>query len=89
MLTITSIPPNLSQASAISLVAGFVFEPVQDPGPREDRVFEDQGLFAEQVFLSYAGDGFGLQAGKFNPHSAWHGIVRPGFTAPILLKITS
>lgn len=53
--------------SAISLVAGFVFEPVQDPGPREDRVFEDQGLFAEQVFLSYAGDGFGLQAGKFNP----------------------
>ncbi len=53
--------------SAISLVAGFVFEPVQDPGPREDRVFEDQGLFAEQVFLSYSGEGFGVQAGKFNP----------------------
>ncbi len=48
-----------------SIEAGLVFENVNDPV--DDRFFEDQGLFIEQLFLQYAGDNFTVIAGKFNP----------------------
>jgi hypothetical protein len=54
-----------------SIVAGLVFENVNDPV--DDRFFEDQGLFIEQLFLQYSGDNFNVIAGKFNPvfGAAW------------------
>lgn len=65
--TFAVIEPEVSLqfSRTISVEAGFVFENVRDPVG--DRFFEDQGLFVEQLFLQYAGDGFALKAGKFNP----------------------
>jgi hypothetical protein len=62
----------------LSLEAGFVLEPVQDPDPGDDRVFEDHGLYAEELYVNYAGDGFDVYAGKFNPSfgTAWD--IAPG-----------
>jgi hypothetical protein len=46
----------------------FTFEPVLDPGPGEDRFFEDEGLYAEELFANVAlGRGVNLFGGKFNP----------------------
>lgn len=44
------------------------FEAVQDPGPGEDRFFDDHGLFAERLTLDYEGEHLALHAGKFGPH---------------------
>jgi len=57
----------------------FTFEPVLDPGPGEDRFFEDQGLYAEELFANVAlGRGVNVFGGKFNPAfgKAWD--VTPG-----------
>jgi hypothetical protein len=46
----------------------FTFEPVRDPGPGEDRFFEDEGLYAEELFANVAlGHGVNVFGGKFNP----------------------
>lgn len=76
----TTTEPYLSFKATrrLSLEAGFVLEPVRDPEPGEDRVFDDHGLYAEQLFLNYAGGGFDLYGGKFNPSfgTAWD--IAPG-----------
>lgn len=53
--------PNLS-----ILVHG-VLEPVQGPGPRDDRAFDDEGLFIEDLYVAYETGPFALRAGKFTP----------------------
>lgn len=65
--TFLTIEPEISfrLSENFSIEAGLVFEPIK--GATDDRFLEDQGLFVEQLFLSYQGEGFGLKAGKFNP----------------------
>ncbi len=57
-----------------SFTAHGVLEVVRDPGPGEDRVFEDHGFFLEELHYDYTGDGFSLIVGKFAPNfgQAWY-----------------
>jgi hypothetical protein len=61
-----------------SIQAGFVFEPVTDADPGQNRVFDDHGLYAEQLYAQLDLAPFRLFAGKFNPAfgKAWD--VTPG-----------
>jgi hypothetical protein len=61
-----------------SLHGTFIFEPVLDADPGEDRFFEDHGLYAEELYAQLTLAPFGLYAGKFNPAfgKAWD--VTPG-----------
>ena len=52
------------------------FEPVEDS--EGDSVFENQGLFAEELKLHYAGDTFSVYAGKFNPVFSSAAGLAPG-----------
>jgi len=59
--------------------ASLTFEPVLDPGPGEDRFFEDEGLYAEELYAKVTlGGGISVLGGKFNPlfGKAWD--VTPG-----------
>jgi hypothetical protein len=49
-----------------SLVTGLVVEPVEDRLPREDRYFEDHGLYVEQLYGKVNVGSLELFAGKFN-----------------------
>ena len=44
-----------------------VIETVGDAEKFENRMFEDIGLYMEDLYLEYAGDRFGAKAGKLNP----------------------
>ncbi|MFQ5763567.1 MAG: hypothetical protein ACE5GT_01445 [Rhodospirillales bacterium] len=77
----TKIEPGftLTPLKGVSIDAGLVFEPVQDPAvPGDDRVFDDQGLFVEVLTLAYARDWLTLSGGKMHVNfgSAWD--VAPG-----------
>ena len=50
-----------------SLHGAFVFEPVLDPGPGDDRFFDDEGLFIEQLYGQIDLAPVSIFAGKFNP----------------------
>jgi len=65
----TTIEPYLAlQATPwLSLEAGLVFEPVRDPGPNEDRAFEDEGFYAEQLLARFHFGPLEIYGGKFNP----------------------
>ena len=54
----------LHLSPAWSVQTGLVLEPVR--GLTDDRAFDDQGLYVEQLFLNYDGGWFSLYAGKFN-----------------------
>jgi hypothetical protein len=64
----TTIEPaiTIGFTPQLSLEAGLGLEPVLDLDGH-DRAFKDEGLYAEQLFLQYATDRWGLRAGKFNP----------------------
>jgi hypothetical protein len=70
LFTLTETTVVLEALPGLKVVAHGVLEPVEDPEAREDRVFEDHGLFMEELFLEYAHEtnfgGLGLKAGKFN-----------------------
>ena len=55
-------------------------KPIRKADPDEDRVFDDHGLFAEKLYVSYTGDWFSLLDGKFTPNfgRAWDGGEAPG-----------
>ena len=42
-------------------------EPVQEPAPGDDAWFEDQGVFVEELLLTYENGPFEAVAGKFSP----------------------
>lgn len=57
----------------------FTFEPVLDPGPGEDRFFEDHGLYAEELYGAVVlGHGVGVFGGKFNPAFGQAWDIAPG-----------
>jgi hypothetical protein len=51
----------------LALYADLIFEPIADPEEGKSRYFDDQGLYAEQVFMAYENEVVLLKAGKFNP----------------------
>jgi hypothetical protein len=63
----TTISVGAYFSERFSLHGTFIFEPVLDPEPGEDRVFEDHGLYAEELYAKLTFDPFELYAGKFNP----------------------
>ncbi|WP_417515406.1 hypothetical protein [Minwuia sp.] len=65
-----TIEPNLFLhfTDHVFINAGLTFEAVRDPGPQEDRVFQDHGIFAEVLTLNYETDRFGVYIGKFGPN---------------------
>jgi len=56
-----------------SLQSGLVLEPVANTQPGENRVFDQHGLYAEQLYLLFEQDAYALFGGKFNPSfgTAW------------------
>ena len=66
LFTTTEPALGLYLLPGLSIQAGLVLEPVKDPAARDDRFFEDHGLFAEQLYLTYEQDAFSLYGGKFN-----------------------
>lgn len=63
----TTVTVGAYFSQRFSLHGTFVFEPVLDPEPGEDRFFEDHGLYAEELYAKLTFDPFELYAGKFNP----------------------
>lgn len=59
-----------------SLRTGLVFEPVEDPD--DDRFFQDQGVFAEELFLEYDFGAASVAVGKFNPGFGFAWDLAPG-----------
>jgi hypothetical protein len=62
----------------LSLLVHGVLEPVKDPGPLDDRYFEDHGFYLEEIKLQYDADwifGFG---GKFAPNFGLAWDTAPG-----------
>lgn len=62
----------------LSLLVHGVLEPVKDPGPQDDRYFEDHGFYLEEIVVQYDADwifGFG---GKFAPNFGLAWDTAPG-----------
>lgn len=71
----TKIEPAIKVALSPewSVNALFVLQPIRDPGPDDDRVFEDHGLFAEELHVDYETDRLAVSVGKLTPNfgKAW------------------
>ncbi|MEM9125391.1 MAG: hypothetical protein AAGB28_06410 [Pseudomonadota bacterium] len=59
-----------------SLQSTLVFEPVEDA--TSDRFFEDQGLYAEELFFGYDFGSAAVAIGKFNPSFGFAWDLAPG-----------
>jgi len=59
-----------------SIQSTLVFEPVEDA--TSDRFFEDQGLYAEELYLAYDFGLASVAAGKFNPSFGFAWDLAPG-----------
>lgn len=57
---------GLSFTERFALESVLLVEIFDDPAPGENSVFEDHGLFAEELKLAYYGDSWSVFAGKFN-----------------------
>lgn len=67
---------EFSEATRIS--ASLTFEPIRDPGPNDDREFEDQGLYLEELYLFHDFGPASAVAGKFNPAFGFAWDIAPG-----------
>lgn len=61
---------TLSFTENLSLNTELTLEAQRDPGPAEDRVFQDHGLAVSVLTLNYDTNRFGVYAGKFGPNFA-------------------
>ena len=68
LFTKTEPAATIHLAPGLSLFVHAVLEQVTAANPGEDRVFENQGLFIEDLYLAYEGDWFALKGGKFTPN---------------------
>lgn len=68
----------LEVIEGLSLTAHSVFEPVRDPEPGEDRAFEDEGLYLQDLFAQYETDRFSVLGGKFTPNFGRAWDIAPG-----------
>ena len=62
----------------LTLVGHAVIEPVRDPDAGEDRAFEDEGIFVEDLYVDYAFGRYGLRGGKFTPAVGGGWDITPG-----------
>lgn len=69
---------ELRLGKGFALKSLFVFEPVRHPGPGEDRVLEDHGLYAKELYGTYERDRFAVRAGKFGQKFGIAWDVAPG-----------
>jgi len=69
---------SIGLSESFSIEAGFVLEPVSDPGPGGSRRFDDEGLFVETFLLRWARGRYSLHAGKFNPAFGFAWDLAPG-----------
>jgi len=76
---LTDVRQKTEAGLTLSLPHGFslgglaVFESVRDARPNEDRYFDDNGLYIQELFLEWQGGRFGVKAGKFGQNfgTAW------------------
>ncbi|WP_416897205.1 MAG: hypothetical protein ACMVY4_17190 [Minwuia sp.] len=61
---------TLQFSETVSLNTELTLEAQRDPGPKEDRVFQDHGLAVSVLTLNYDGERFGVYGGKFGPNFA-------------------
>lgn len=78
LFTLTEPVVVLHFTPELSLLAHAVVETVIDPGPGDDRIFDDHGLLMEELHLTYATDRFSVFAGKFAPNFGIGWDVAPG-----------
>jgi hypothetical protein len=57
---------SLGLSERVSVESVVLLEIFDDPPPGADSVFDDHGLFAEELVMAYHGDSWSLLAGKFN-----------------------
>ncbi len=62
----------------LTLFGHAVIEPVRDPNAGEDRAFEDEGIFVEDLYVDYAFGRHGLRGGKFAPAFGVAWDITPG-----------
>ncbi len=58
---------SLRLLDPLALYADLIFEPIAGLDDGRNRYFDDQGLFAEQLFLAYQTEAGLVKAGKLNP----------------------
>ena len=63
----SELAPRVTLNKHFSMSGVFVLEPVQAFDAGEDNAFEEQGVFVEEINLSYSQGPVTLKAGKFNP----------------------
>lgn len=78
LFTTIEVGAALSLTEKLAIETALVFEPVQSTDPGDDTVFENEGLFAEELKIAYTDDLFALQAGKFNPSFGMAWDAAPG-----------
>lgn len=61
---------TLQFSETVSINTELVLEAQRDPGPQEDRVFQDHGLAVSVLTINYDGEHFGVYGGKFGPNFA-------------------
>lgn len=62
----------------LSLTTHGVLEPVRDPKPGEDRYFEDEGFYIQDLFLNYDWNNLSVLGGKFTPNFGRAWDIAPG-----------
>ncbi len=78
LTTLTEPQAVLHFTPELSFLVHGVIQAIRDPGPRDDRVFEDHGIFIEDIYLKYATDWFSVFAGKFTPNFGLGWDITPG-----------
>jgi hypothetical protein len=69
---------KLSLTDTLAVQTHLVLEPVQDTDAGDDTEFENEGLFAEELKITYGTEQYGVQAGKFNPTFGMAWDAAPG-----------
>lgn len=79
---VPEITVNLSEQ--LQLFGHFLYEPVEDPSPGSTRWFEDQGLYAEELYAQAEFGAVTVRAGKFDPAFGLAHDDAPGLYGPDL-----
>ena len=80
LFTETELELELELTPELKITLGGQLKPIRKADPDEDRVFDDHGLFAEELYLTYEDAPLGAFIGKFTPNfgRAWDGEEAPG-----------
>lgn len=68
LFTLTEPEATIHLAPGLSIFTHAVLQQVSAANPDENRIFENQGLFIEDLYLAYEQDWFGIKGGKFTPN---------------------